>query len=214
MADRPDDFDQRWAEMVAELTSDPEAGDDLRQDGPRNGPEEDPPPEQPDGRLGVGEPGRGDAAGDHPAGRGGLPCSDEHRSALEDGLAALFEPLRRIDPGPEPRGAPGADESGGTPGTRAPGGEAPDAFVDNWEDEGHFIPPPPPEFPAGTPLKRLAWAGTLGGPATLAFIALTGWDAPKAVGIGAGLAFVAGFVTLVWQLPESREDGWDDGARL
>jgi hypothetical protein len=91
----------------------------------------------------------------------------------------------------------------------------PGAFVDNWEDEGHFVPPPPPEIPAGTPAKRLAWVGLLGGPLTLALIALTGWDAPRIVGIAAGLATLAGFVTLVWLLPESREDGgWDDGARL
>jgi hypothetical protein len=29
------------------------------------------------------------------------------------------------------------------------------------------------------------------------------------------MATLAGFLTLVWQLPEAREDsGWDDGARL
>jgi hypothetical protein len=34
------------------------------------------------------------------------------------------------------------------------------------------------------------------------------------VSIGAGLATIAGFITLVWHLPEAREDGWDDGAKL
>jgi hypothetical protein len=110
-------------------------------------------------------------------------------SGTDPGLAALFEPLRRQEP-------------------------APDAFVDNWQDEGHFIPPAPPEIPAGTPVKRLAWAGALGGPAVLVLTALTGWDAPGVVRLGAGVAALAGFATLVWQMPESREDGWDDGAQL
>ena len=86
--------------------------------------------------------------------------------------------------------------------------------MDNWDDEGHFVPPEPPELPEGTPVKRLGWAGTLGGPAVLILGALSGWDPPAVVNLGAGLAFLAGFATLVWQLPESREDGWDDGARL
>ncbi len=94
----------------------------------------------------------------------------------DQGLAALFEPLRRPGPGP-------------------------DAFVDNWEDEG-------------TPVKRLAWAGALGGPAVLVLAALTGWNAPTVVTVGAGIAALAGFATLVWHLPDSKEDGWDDGARL
>lgn len=110
-------------------------------------------------------------------------------SAPDPGLAALFEPLRRQEP-------------------------APDAFVDNWEDEGHFTPPEPPEIPTGTPVKRLAWAGALGGPTVLVLTALTGWDAPGVVTLGAGLAALAGFATLVWHMPESRGDGWDDGARL
>lgn len=107
----------------------------------------------------------------------------------DPGLAALFEPLRRREP-------------------------APDAFVDNWEDEGHFVPPTPPEIPVGTPLKRLAWAGALGGPAVLVLTALSGWDAPGFVTLGASLAALAGFATLVWHMPDSRSDGWDDGARL
>ena len=110
-------------------------------------------------------------------------------TGTDPGLAALFEPLRRQEP-------------------------APDAFVDNWEDEGHFTPPVPPEIPTGTPVTRLAWAGALGGPAVLVLTALIGWDAPGVVLLGAGLAALAGFATLVWQMPDSRGDGWDDGSRL
>ncbi len=114
----------------------------------------------------------------------------------DQGLAALFEPLRRREASPDSHDA------------------APDAFVDNWEDEGHFTPPIPPELPVGTPVKRLAWAGALGGPSVLVLTALTGWDAPGVVTVGAVVAALAGFATLVWHLPDSHGDGWDDGARL
>jgi hypothetical protein len=130
----------------------------------------------------------------------GAPGADP---ATDAGLAALFEPLRRAQsrPDPEPAAVEGRDDPG--------------AFVDNWEDEGHFVPPPPPEIPTGTPIKRMAWAGLLGGPLTLALIALTGWDPPRIVSIAAGLVTLAGFATLVWLMPDAREDsGWDDGARL
>lgn len=96
----------------------------------------------------------------------------------------------------------------------ADGSIDPTAFVDNWHDEGHFIPPIPPEIPEGTPLKRLAWAGLLSGPLALVGIALTSWSPPSFVGFSAGLATLAGFITLVWHLPDSRSDGWDDGAQV
>jgi hypothetical protein len=172
MPERPEDFEEAWARIVADLTAESD---------------------QPDGPRAVadatGDPGptpREERAPDEPPAAPGTP---------EAGLASLFEPLRRAQ----------AEASRGTD---------PGAFVDNWEDEGHYTPPPPPELPEGTPAKRLAWAGLLGGPTTLILIALTGWDAPRVVGIAAGLATLAGFVTLVWLLPEGREDGWDDGARL
>lgn len=65
-------------------------------------------------------------------------------------------------------------------------------------------------------MSRLAWVGTLGGPAILLGAALTGIDLPQVVSIGAGLAALAGFATLIWLLPDSRgeDSGWDDGAQL
>ncbi|MGV1005086.1 MAG: hypothetical protein ACOYEV_10080 [Candidatus Nanopelagicales bacterium] len=83
-----------------------------------------------------------------------------------------------------------------------------------FDDGEHFIPAPPPALPAGTPVSRLAWLGTLGGPAVLISMALTGMDLPRVVAVAAGLAFLAGFSTLVWLLPDQREDGWDDGAQV
>ncbi len=195
MAERPErqeDFDAAWARIVADLTQEPAGGSS-------DGESQASGPTARDG-LGTGEsPGAGTAApaGDVPG--PGAPLQPPPTEP-DEGLARLFEPLRRARAEP-PR--PPAD---------AP--QAPDAFVDNWEDEGHFTPPEPPELPAGTPVSRLAWAAMVGGPVVLLLITLTGWDPPRIVGISAGLAFLAGFATLVWLLPESREDGWDDGARL
>jgi hypothetical protein len=171
MPDEQDEFEEAWAQIVADLTSgrDPDAPRDASSDGSSIA----------------------DATADPPADPPADPTA---------GLSALFEPLRRPPSTPEPDERPSRD---------------PGAFVDNWQDEGHFEPPPPPEIPVGTPVKRLAWAGVLGGPTTLALVALTGWDAPRILSIAAGLVTIAGFVTLVWLLPDSREDsGWDDGARL
>lgn len=141
--------------------------------------------------------------GDQPAradARDGAEAAEPHDparggSGSASGLEALFQPLRRQRSRPDPD-------------------PAPDEFVDSWEDEGHYVPPPPPEIPEGTPVERLAWAGVIGGPLVILLITVTGWSPPAFVGLGAGLATLAGFVTLVWHLPEGRPDGWDDGARL
>ena len=170
MPDSQDEYDEAWARIVADLTGSPTA--EPTETGAEPGAESAAPPAP------------ADPPPDPPA-----PAPQPPTPGPDQGLAALFEPLRRREP-------------------------APDAFVDNWEDEGHFTPPPPPEIPEGTPIKRMAWAATLGGPLLLILIALTGWDPPRIVSIGAGLATIAGFITLVWHLPEAREDGWDDGARL
>jgi hypothetical protein len=184
MPESQDEFDQAWAQIVDDLTAGPPGAN-----GDSTTAQD---PAAPTDRAG-GSPGDATTA-DRPS---APPPPAPPANSLSAGLEALFEPLRRR------REQPAAD--------RAP---APDDFVDNWEDEGHFVPPPPPEIPEGTPIKRLAWAGVLGGPLIILLIALTGWDPPSIVGISAGLATLAGFVTLVWQLPEAREDGWDDGARL
>lgn len=174
MIERPDEFEEAWARIVAELTSDSEGvaelqtGLDLAADGAP-----DPP---------------GDAVDADP---------EISRSAQ---LSSLFSAENSLLEPPTPPAEPKVD---------------PAAFVDSWHDEGHFVPPPPPDLPEGTPLTRLGWVGLLGGPVILVILALTGWSAPRVVAIGAGLITLTGFLTLVWHLPDSRPDsGWDDGAQL
>jgi len=81
-------------------------------------------------------------------------------------------------------------------------------------DEGHFVPPPPPPLGRPDTVGRFAWAGALGGPAVLFFAAATGIDLAGWVGVGALLAFVAGFVTLVARMKDRppTDSGPDDGA--
>lgn len=184
MPESQDEFDQAWAQIVDDLTAGSQGASGDRSTAPD--------PAAPTGRA--GQTGGDAPTADPPP---ATPPPAPPANSPGAGLEALFEPLRRQ------RQQPAADPA-----------PAPDDFVDNWEDEGHFVPPPPPEIPEGTPIKRLAWAGVLGGPLIILLIALTGWDPPSIVGISAGLATLAGFVTLIWQLPEAREDGWDDGARL
>lgn len=215
MADDPEDFEARWAEIVAELQvgSDPDRSDpDGLPDGSASGTGLDGSASGSGAGASVGgDPVSHDQVGGDPVAGGSAPGAPAagtpapgQDAGVDDRLAALFEPLRAARP--EPRPADQQIRQGGDP-------DLP-AGPDTWSDEGHFVPPPPPELPEGTPVTRLAWAGTLGGPAVMLGSAMLGWDAPRVVMVGAGLAFLAGFVTLVWQLPDSRDDGWDDGARL
>lgn len=193
MPEEPDEFERAWARIVADLTSG-----------------EDP--------VGPDQPGPGDPA--HGAGlwaAGGSGQATDWPTASN----AAGEPARdEVDPPPPAAGTPAGLPGRRVPARGRPGDDPPSTpgdpgdFVENWGDEGHYTPPPPPDLPAGTPVTRLAWAATLGGPLTLVLIALTGWSTPRVVPIVAGIATLAGFVTLVWRLPQSREDGWDDGAQV
>ncbi len=187
MPDQRDDFEEQWARIVADLEAEAAAG-------ATHGVSDDPADGEATSDAQHHDAQHHDAGRHDPPGGEARPPDGQQRDGQQpstgsDGLAALFEPLRASEP-------------------------PPDSFVDNWEDEGHFTPPPPPEIPTGTPVSRLAWAGTLGGPAVPLLLAITGGSVPPVVWIGASLAFLAGFATLVWRMPQSREDGWDDGARL
>ena len=93
-----------------------------------------------------------------------------------------------------------------------------DPYADTYRpapyDEGHFEPPTPPPVGRGDTISRFAWTGALGGPALLFFAAATGIDLAGWVGVGALLAFMAGFVTLVARMKDRppTDSGPDDGA--
>lgn len=213
MPDSQEEFDQAWAEIVEDLTAGPpgpSATTEASIEGPppqsRPAAAAEEAPATPDSSA--GDPGSGDGDGEPGAAGTGSAGTEPDRgntgsagtgAGAGSSLESLFEPLRRQRERRAPKPTPEP---------------APDEFVDSWEDEGHFVPPPPPELPEGTPLERLAWAGVIGGPLIILLIAFTGWDPPNIVGLGAGAATLGGFLTLVWHLPEGRSDGWDDGAQL
>jgi hypothetical protein len=85
---------------------------------------------------------------------------------------------------------------------------------DEADDEGHFVPEPPPPLPETDRVTRLAWAGLIGGPALIILtavlgIGLEGWVVLLALG-----GFLGGFATLVARMRDRRDDddGWHDGA--
>jgi hypothetical protein len=96
----------------------------------------------------------------------------------------------------------------------APAADPPETYRPAPFDEGHYEPPPPPPLPRTDAVGRFAWAGALGGPGLLFFATAAGIDLAGWVGVGALLAFVAGFVTLVARMKDRppTDTGPDDGA--
>lgn len=79
-------------------------------------------------------------------------------------------------------------------------------------DEDHYEPPTPPPLPTLDPVGKAAWLGALGAPVLLVVLVLLQIDVGGWTGVGLIAAFIAGFVTLVVRMKDSREDDWDDGA--
>ncbi len=81
------------------------------------------------------------------------------------------------------------------------------------EPDEHFVPPPPPPLPHLDVTAKLAWVGLVGGPLFFVLSVLLGAQIGGWSAIVAGLAFAAGFVTLVARLRERPDvDDGDDGA--
>lgn len=79
------------------------------------------------------------------------------------------------------------------------------------DDEGHFVPPEPPELPAADTTAKFAWLGVLGGPVLLLLAVVLGWEMTwwlTTVGIG---GFLGGFATLVMRMRTGDEDDDDPG---
>ncbi|MCL7423681.1 hypothetical protein ACFVP3_21905 [Streptomyces sp. NPDC057806] len=79
------------------------------------------------------------------------------------------------------------------------------------DDEGHFVPPEPPELPAADTTAKFAWLAVLGGPILLLLAVLLGWEMTwwlTTLGIG---GFLGGFATLVMRMRTGDEDDDDPG---
>jgi hypothetical protein len=78
-----------------------------------------------------------------------------------------------------------------------------------------FRPPPPPPFPVPRTWQRgVAWAGIFLAPVLALVIALSGIYVNPLVGWLLVLWFVGGFLFLVFEMPRSPRDPWDDGSRV
>ncbi len=128
--------------------------------------------------------------------------------------AALVESFHRSPSLPEAEddtAGPGEDGPGAAPHSQcAPAGAVAAA---PGPPEEHFVPPPPMPGPPLEPVTKLAWLGTLGGPAFLLLVVLIGWEPPRWLVWFAVAGFLAGFVTLVARMRRENDpyDG-DDGA--
>ena len=87
-------------------------------------------------------------------------------------------------------------------------------YLDAEDAADRYVPPPPPQLPRPDMVARAAWAGLFGGPGFLFLATLLSWNVPGWAELAAIMAFVAGFVVLVFRLGDgpSRKDGPDQGA--
>jgi hypothetical protein len=86
--------------------------------------------------------------------------------------------------------------------------------IDEIPESERFVAPVPPPLPEGDRLTRMAWAALIGGPLLVIFSAVLRLGPAWLATLGLG-GFIAGFITLVVRMPDSRNrdgDGWDDGA--
>jgi hypothetical protein len=80
--------------------------------------------------------------------------------------------------------------------------------------EDRYVPPTPPPLPRPRGPRGAAWVGLLGSPSVLLLSVLVGWTPPRLLAWSLVVAFVAGFVYLVLQMPRGPRDPWDDGAQV
>ncbi|MEU7891562.1 hypothetical protein AB0B45_01720 [Nonomuraea sp. NPDC049152] len=87
-------------------------------------------------------------------------------------------------------------------------------LLDEEDDEGHFVPEPPPPLPKIDLATKVAWVALFGGPAYLLVAAMSGWDMQGWALFTAVAAFIGGFVALVVRMGDGppNDSGWDDGA--
>jgi hypothetical protein len=115
----------------------------------------------------------------------------------------------------EPAAAPTADI--GEPTLGGPRDYDLDEPGDGDLDEDYddrYIPPPLPPQPGLDPVAKGAWLALFGGPGYLLVATLLSWQIAGWAALTAVIAFVAGFVVLVFRLGDgpSKRDGPDQGA--
>ncbi len=81
-----------------------------------------------------------------------------------------------------------------------------------WDDR--YIPPPLPPQPKLDPVAKGAWLALFGGPGYLLLASLLSWQITGWAALASVIAFVTGFVVLVFRLGDgpSKRDGPDQGA--
>ena len=82
------------------------------------------------------------------------------------------------------------------------------------EYQDRYIPPPLPPQPGLDPVAKGAWLALFGGPGYLLLATLLGWQIAGWAALASVIAFVSGFVVLVFRLGDgpSKRDGPDQGA--
>jgi hypothetical protein len=168
-----------------------------------------------------------DHSDDGDAGHGERGSADRSRVIRPSGFMRLGGPAEAAaTTGAETSQAPepGADEpaEARTAGTDEPtlGGprdyELDEPGEDDLDEEwdGTYIPPPLPPQPSLDPVAKGAWLALFGGPGYLLIATLLNWQIAGWAALTAVIAFVAGFVVLVFRLGDgpSKRDGPDQGA--
>lgn len=195
----PEDDRARFAEIVAQLQSEPWPDiDDLDQGDGDVDVERD--SEHGSGRASGSDSGRasGEGEGSGDDGRtAGAGAPDE-----TDGAG----PGQPTEPGPDRAPEPTAtDPLAGLPSQwRMPTGES------ILDEEDGFVPPPPRPLPAGDLNFYGAIGGLVGGPLWLLYLFFFDRYARPVWWLLACAVFVGGLVLLILRQPEKRDDDWDD----
>jgi hypothetical protein len=90
-----------------------------------------------------------------------------------------------------------------------------DEDADFFDDEDlRYVPPPLPPEPRLDPVAKGAWIALFGGPGYLLLATILGWQLAGWTELVSVIAFIAGFVVLVFRLGDgpSKKDGPDQGA--
>jgi hypothetical protein len=138
-------------------------------------------------------------SGNDEATRGGRHSADRSRVIRPAGAAKSGEPAA----GESRRQARPRDYVVNQPG---------DNDLGEWDEP--YIPPPLPPGPKLDPVAKGAWLALFGGPGYLLLATLLNWQISGWAALTAAIAFVTGFIVLVFRLGDgpSKRDGPDQGA--